>query len=407
MAVELAKHQLEAVSKLSNGKILCGGVGTGKSTTAIAYFFTQECGGELKKNGEFGEMQTPKDLYIITTARKRDTLDWEGECAQYMLSTDPSISFGGVKVTVDSWNNIKKYVDVTGAFFIFDEQRLIGSGVWVKSFYKIVAANRWILLSATPGDTWADYIPVFVANGLYKNKTDFTRQHAVYSRYTKYPKIDRYVEQARLIRYKKSLLVDMPYVRTTVSNREIIPVSYNKEHFDLALKKRWSIFTDSPIKDVSELFRTMRQIVNTDQSRLDAVVELFKQHPKLIIFYNFNYELEMLRGLRDALGVEVAEWNGHNHEMIPEGDKWLYLVQYTAGAEGWNCITTDTIVFFSLNYSYRVMHQAEGRINRMNTPYTDLYYFTLRSSSKIDLAVWKTLKQKKNFNESSFVSHGR
>ena len=49
------------------------------------------------------------------------------------------------------------------------------------------------------------------------------------------------------------------------------------------------------------------------------------------------------------------------------------------------------------------MHQSAGRIDRLNTPFTDLYYYHLKTRSGIDLAIAKALKEKRKFNESSFI----
>ena len=405
MAIELYPHQLKAIEEMKNGSVLKGGVGTGKSRTAIAYYFQKECGGNLRINGEgdFSRMATPKDLYIITTAKKRDQKDWEKECSPFGLSSEREASFDGVKVTVDSWNNIKNYRDIYDAFFIFDEQRLVGSGAWVKSFIKIAKANRWIVLSATPGDTWMDYVPIFVANGFYKNRTEFIRQHVVYNNFSKYPKIDRYVEQGILIKLRKKILVEMPYVRKTVRHIKKILVGYDKDKFEKVFKDRWNIFEERPIRDVAELFIAMRKVVNSDPSRLGAVLGLAEKHKRLIIFYNFNYELDVLRSAGEMLDIPLAEWNGHKHEEIPAGDRWIYLVQYTAGAEGWNCTATDAMIFYSLNYSYKIFEQAQGRIDRLNTTYHDLYYYVLQSDSLIDKAILKALASKRSFNEKELV----
>jgi hypothetical protein len=408
MNINLGKHQRKAINELASGSILCGGVGTGKSRTAIAYYFLKECGGEIKINGkgDFKEMKKPKDLYIITTAKKRDNLEWEGECAPFCISTKREYSINKVRVFIDSWNNIKKYINVKDAFFIFDEQRLVGSGTWVKSFLKIVKQNRWILLSATPGDTWTDYIPVFIANRFYKNRTEFLRRHAVYSRFTKYPKIEKFIEESHLIRLRDSITVVMEYKRETIPHDKIITVDYDKEMFNQITTKRWNPYTNKPVKTISELCYVMRKVVNSDLSRIEAVKKIIKDHPKVIIFYNFDYELEMLRELGKSLGLKTNEWNGHNHQEVPDGRSWLYLVQYTAGAEGWNCIKTDTIIFFSQNYSYKIMIQAAGRINRLNSPFIDLYYFHIRSSSIIDISIAKALKKKKDFNIRKFMDEG-
>lgn len=398
----LYDYQMDAVKKMTNGCILNGGVGSGKSRTGLYYYFKEQ-GGSI--NPDYVPMKhKPKDLYIITTARKRDDLEWEGELVPFLLSTHPDQNvFYGNKVVVDSWNNIKKYSDISGAFFIFDEQRVVGSGAWVKSFLKIARGNDWILLSATPGDTWSDYIPVFIANGFYKNKSEFLREHVVYSRFSKYPKIDRYLNTGRLVRLRNRILVDMDFTRHTIPHHEDVYCRYDISKYKDAIKTRWDPYKNEPIQQASGLCYILRRVVNEDESRQQALLEIFEQHPKMIVFYNFDYELDILKGIYYGDNCEIAEWNGHAHNPIPQSERWVYLVQYTAGCEGWNCVKTDTIVFYSQNYSYKVMEQASGRIDRLNTPFRDLYYYHLKSRSGIDLAISKALKEKKQFNERKFV----
>lgn len=399
--INLYDYQLDAIDRMKNGCILCGGVGSGKSRTSLAYYYQQQ-GGDLFSKGHT-PMKHPKDLYIITTARKRDTLEWEGELAPFLLSTHPEANYYKNKVVVDSWNNIAKYTDVKDSFFIFDEQRVIGYGAWTKAFLKIAKVNNWILLSATPGDTWQDYIPVFIANGFYRNKTQFVDEHVNWDRFAKFPKIDSYRNTGRLIRLRDRILVTMDFERKTVAHHESIPVSYDISRYKDIMRKRWNPWEDRPIETAAELCMSLRRVVNSDESRAVAVLEILEDHPKAIIFYSHNYELDILRSLGYPEGTEIAEWNGHKHQEIPTGDKWVYLVQYTAGCEGWNCITTDTIIFYSQQYSYKVATQAAGRIDRLTTPYTDLWYYHIKSYSGIDLAIAKALNAKKNFNEGKFV----
>lgn len=382
--MDLMEHQKEAILQLANGRILYGGVGNGKSATAIGYYV---------------ERESPRDIVVITTAKKRDSLDWEGTAAKFGISTRPDLSIHG-SITVDSWNNIARYATSEGGrFFIFDEQRLVGNGVWVKSFLKIAKNNHWIMLSATPGDTWIDYAPVFIANGWYKNITEFKEEHVVYAPYVKFPKIIRYVGVDKLNRLKNTILVEMPYEKHTERIINYLQVGYDKELWDMAVKDRWHPYEERPIKDVGELFRVMRRIVNTDPTRLETVRDLMKVHPRLIVFYNFNYELDILRTLKGTPGVEVAEWNGHRKEPVPTSEKWVYLVQYVAGAEAWECTATDAMVLYSLTYSYKNFMQAQGRIDRLDTKYTDLYYYVLASWAPIDSMIRRSLGAKKNFNE--------
>lgn len=402
--MKLRDYQLEAIRKMKTGCILNGGVGSGKSLTSLSYYYMQNGGSEIfLTGGKHKKMKDPKDLYIITTARKRDTMEWEGELSHFLLSTNPDTSAYKNKVIVDSWNNVKKYKEVKGSFFIFDEQRVVGSGEWVKSFLKIAKSNEWILLSATPGDTWSDYIPVFIANGFYKNKSEFLREHAVFARYSKFPKIEKWMGSGKLNRYRRMILVDMKFQRKTEQHHEDVYVDYDIATYKDVMKSRWDIYKQEPIINAGGLCYTLRRLVNSDPSRSAKLLDIFKQHPKMIVFYNFDYELDILKNLDYGKNVTVAEWNGHKHEPTPTKGKWVYLVQYTAGAEGWNCISTDTIVFYSQNYSYKIMHQSAGRIDRLNTPFEDLYYYHLKTRSSIDISISRAIKEKKNFNEKGFA----
>lgn len=397
--LKLRDYQLDAISNMKNGCILNGGVGSGKSLTSLAYYYLENGGSkEFLTGGKYKKMRKNKlDLYIITTARKRDTFEWEKELAQFLLDKEND------KIVVDSWNNISKYKDVKNSFFILDEQRLVGSGTWVKSFLKIAKHNKWILLSATPGDTWTDFIPVFLANGFYKNKTEFLREHAVYARYCNFPKIEKYIGTKKLLRLRDSILIDMEFDRDTVQIHTDIHVDYDKELYRKVMKERWDIWKDEPIDNASGLCYALRKIVNTHESRPEQLLKLSEIHDRIIVFYNFNYELDILKSLNYPDKTVVAEWNGHKHDPVPTTKRWIYLVQYTAGAEGWNCITTDTMVFYSQNYSYKIMLQSAGRIDRMNTKYKTLNYYHLKTKSNIDLAINKALKEKKRFNETKFA----
>lgn len=407
MAVKLLDYQRDALFKMHNGCILNGGVGSGKSITSLAYFFNIVCGGQCEK--PFRDMQHPLDLYIITTARKRDELDWEKELLPFYLSSTHPDKTQKIQVTVDSWNNIKKYIGVTTSFFIFDEQRVVGKGEWVKDFLRITRFNKWILLSATPGDTWTDYIPVFIANGYFKSRSEFNREHVVFNPYVKFPVVQRYLGVNSLVRLRNMTLIDMDYRNNHIPHHEWMECEYDKELYDMVVRERKNPFKldkdgkAQPIINASEYCYTLRKIVNRDVSRLSSLENVMNDHKKCIVFYNHDYELGILRNYCIENEIPFTEWNGHLHEEVPTSESWLYLVQYAAGAEGWNCIQTDTIIFYSLNYSYKTMVQSCGRIDRMNSPFTNLYYYHFYSSAKIDIAIRRANNYKKNFNEGRFL----
>lgn len=390
MKMQLADHQKKALGEMHDGCILAGGVGSGKSRVALAYYMITE---------------QHEDVYVITTAKKRDSIDWQTEAARLGIGGERNATLAGV-LTVDSWNNLHKYVDVKNAFFIFDEQRVVGYGKWTKNFLKVTRNNRWIMLSATPGDTWMEYIPVFIANGFYRNRTQFKHEHVIYAPFSKYPKIDRYVNVQKLVRHRAAILVRMPYDRETVRHPIIEWVDYDVDLLRRVEQGLWNVYKDEPIRETGEKFHVMRQVVNSHPSRIRRIEQLLDKHPRLIVFYNYNYEREALRNLglqlSDRSDVAYAEWNGDRHEAIPETERWLYVVQYTAGSEGWNCTETNAIAFYSLTYSYKQWEQAHGRIDRMDTPFIDLYYYILRSKATIDWAIWRSLKSKKSFQYSHY-----
>lgn len=388
--MQFDKNQRNAVNRLKSGSILVGGTGSGKSRTALVYFFSKECGGKIIDS--FEPVKVHKPLYIITTAAKRDKKEWEEELKEFPI----------LQIKIDSWNNIKKYVSVEDSFFIFDEQRVVGSGTWSKSFLKISKKNNWILLSATPGDTWSDYIPVFIANGFYKNRTEFYRRHVIFSRYTDFPKIERYIEEDHLKKLRNTILVNMDVERKTVPHRIDVLLDYDKEKYKTVTNDRWDFINEKPIENASQFTQLQRRIVNGDESRIEKLKELIQFHNRIIIFYNFDYERDSILELLNEMKMPYGELNGHVHSDIPETERWAYLVQYNAGAEGWNCTKTNVIIFYSLSYSYRMTHQAAGRIDRRNTPYKDLYYYYFYSKSSIDRSILKCLEEKKNFNEKKY-----
>ena len=399
----LYDYQLEAVKNMRNGCILNGGVGSGKSRTGLYYYFSEQGGSYIP---EFIPAKNPRDLYIITTAMKRDSKEWVGELANFSMSPEPDCNYYNNKIVIDSWNNIKKYADVVGAFFIFDEDRITGKGAWVKTFLDIARKNRWIVLSATPGDNWEQYIPIFVANGFYKNRSEFCREHIVYSRYcTKFPKIEKFIGTGTLIRHRNEILVDMDFNRPTEHHHIDVNCEYDIPKYKNLMKTRWDPYKDEPITQASSLCYALRRIVNEDESRQTALLDIVADNERTIVFYSYDYELDIRRNLgymNDGDAVEVAAWNGHKHQPIPNKKKWVYLVQYTSGCEGWNCIATNTMVFYSQQYSYKVLNQACGRIDRLNTKYVDLYYYHLKSNAPIDWAISKAISEKKTFNENKY-----
>lgn len=394
----LNPEQQDAVSKLKNGSILYGSVGSGKSLTSLAYY-VRLCGGV-----EFDPKPFPKpmDLYIITPASKRDKCEWDKEIIWLFLHAQTEI-----KIKIDSWNNISKYKNVQGAFFIFDEQRLVGSGAWVKSFLKIAKKNKFILLTATPGDNWMDYIPIFLANGFYESRYEFIQEHVVYNPYLKFPKVVRYNNEGKLMYLKRSILVKLlRFEDGKVRHWENILVPHDSNLWNRVYKDRWNPWKNKPVKDATELVYLMRRVANSFETRLEFLWYLHREkHPRIILFYNFDYELELIK--KNIGGIPHAEYNGHKHEPIPDTESWIYLVQYIAGAEGWNCTKTNAVVFWSPTYSYKTMIQAAGRVDRLNSPYDHFYYYRLFTDLLIDKSINEALEKKKNFNEKEFrKKHG-
>lgn len=402
----LYPHQRKALAKMFDGCVLNGTVGSGKSRTGLYYYFSKY-GGKIE-NQEYTPMKDPPDLYIFTTAKKVHDKEFEEELVPFLLYPDQDTKrtkYYENKVIIASWNVIKKYEDIKDCFVIFDENKINGKGAWAKTFLKITKNNNWIILSASNGDRWEDYETLFVAEGFFRNRTEFRDNHLLYSRYTSYPKVTGYRNEERLFRLRDRILIDMDFKRHTNPIHKDVFVQYDVARYKDAIRKRWDPYRDEPITQASGLCHVLRRIVNEDESRQKALLEILEDHPKAIIFYNFDPELEILLNLAYPPGTEVAQYNGHKHEPIPKNDRWVYLVNYNA-CEGWNVTSTDTMIFYSQNYSYKVMVQAAGRIDRLTTKFDDLYYYHLKSRSGIDLAISRALSQKKKFNEKRWCEKG-
>lgn len=406
MTVTYRPEQIQAVRQLQNGSILAGGVGSGKTLTSLAWYLTSVCNAaSFKKGGSLAKKKVKGSptLYVITTAKKRDSLEWEEEAARLGLSTDPACSFTCSSIVVDSWNNIGKYSDREHAVFFFDEQRASGSGRWVKEFLKITKKNTWLLLSATPGDVWMDYLPVFMAHGFFRTRTEFMEDHVIFDRFAKYPKVKRYIGEAKLQRLRRSILVEMPVERHTTRERESVFCDYDRNLYKWVVKNRMDPWTEEPLRDAGGVCRILRKVVSDNDWRSEQAKRILSSNERVIVFYNYNYELDRILAVAESLGLPTAQWNGHRHDAIPAEPRWVYICQYTSAAEGWNCTSTDTVLFWSLNYSWRVTEQCEGRIDRLNTQYSRLKYYFLESHSSIDEAVRRSLSSKKVFNERAFV----
>lgn len=372
--IQLTPEQEQAVTKLKTGSILYGGVGSGKTYTSLVYY---------------KEVHSDVPLYVITTAKVRDSHSWEESAA----------NLGIKSITVDSWNNIEKYVTKNG-FFIFDEQKTLTYGKWSRTLIKIARSGKpWIMLSATPGDTWLDYMVVFIANGFYRNPTQFKEQHIVYNPYVKFPQIKEYINEGILMRHRRDILVPLVVKRHTRRHFESIYTDFNIALYSKVMTNRFNYLKNRPIKNASELTQLVRRIISSSPGRIRALKEQMAKYPKMIVFYNYDYEKDIIIKAAEQGGYNVAQYNGKVHDDLPESETWIYAVQYTA-AEGWNATSTNHIVFYSPNYSWKVTEQAQGRIDRLNTKFTDLYYTFLVSHSSIDEAVLKSVAQKKKFNES-------
>lgn len=394
--IQLTDYQISAIKRMKNGCVLRGGTGSGKTLTSLVYIFENVLNGQtpIYPGHKYIKTKDTTPVYVITTPKKRDSGDWESEASIIPMKLE----------IVDSWNNIKKYEKVKDSIFIFDETKITGYGAWTYSFLKIAKNNKWILLSATPGDSFMEYASLFVANGFFKNKTEFEREHVVWSRWSKYPKVERYLGISKLIKMRDSILVEMPSVRATTQKHKNVICDYDQVAYDILYKQRWNFYENKPIRDSSQLCYLLRRLVNSDESRIKALDTIHNKHPRIIIFYNHNHELDILREWCITNNILYSEWNGHNHDPLPDGPVWAYLCQYTAAQEAWNCIETDCITFYSQTYSYKALTQSIGRIDRMNTPYKFLYYYHLISDSSIDIAIQAALSRKENFNAGNWLA---
>ena len=381
--IKLLKYQEEAIQKLHSGSVLYGATGSGKSLTGLAYYM--RCWSHL-------------DLYIITTSKKRNAGEWEEEIAK--LGCPPPKA-------IDSWNRLKNYRMVSDAFFLFDEHKVGGHGKWAQSMITIAKKNKWILLTATPGDVWDDYASIFIANEFVKNKTTWNEDFCIFDRISKYPKIIGYQREDVLKNMRDAVLVPMEYQSEKVPIPYVIPykVDHEEEAYVLARRKSLRHPEMRAFRNTSAMFAYMRMNLPDKESKIQALADVLKKEPKAIIFYNFTPEKYEIENAARQVNIPFFQYNGQIKDNVPDGDTWVYAVQYTAGAEAWNCITCRTVIFYSMNYSYKVMTQAKGRIDRCNSPFDELhYYYFISPDFEIDQEILNALTRKEKFNEEALAN---
>lgn len=376
MAVTFKDYQKRAINQMHNGCILCGGVGAGKSLTSLGYI---------------DKVYPSGTVYIITPARKRNTGEWFDDIRKNDMDE--------TRFVVDSWNNLSKYKDVKDAFFLFDEQKVSGKGTWAKSLIRIAKSNQWILLSATPGDTYDDYATVLIANGFVRNRTTWYDEYCVTKSQPFFHIVDHKNKDVIDMMIRR-IFIKMDYQSDKKRIERVIPIqarSAGEEKEILMTHKAPG--AQMPFTTFAAAIAYVRMNCYDKSKKTEALRKIIEKHKKIIVFYNFLSEkLEIERAAIDA-NVTINFYNGQRHDPIPDTDEWVYGVQYNSGAEAWNCITTNAMVFYSPNYSYKTMEQAHGRIDRVNSPYECLYYYMLLNELNIDNKVMNALSSKKDFNE--------
>ena len=108
------------------------------------------------------------------------------------------------------------------------------------------------------------------------------RSHVIFNRFVKYPKVEAYIDTWKLTENRQKILVHMHYEKKTKHVIKLMYASYDESLYKFVSEKRWNVYTDKPIKNISELCYVWRKIVNDDKSREDIIGRIIEEKRKVI-----------------------------------------------------------------------------------------------------------------------------
>ena len=142
------------------------------------------------------------------------------------------------------------------------------------------------------------------------------------------------------------------------------------------------------------------------KDKLQAFQELLEStNDRLIVFYNFNAELEALKGICDSVERPYSVVNGESKDLYAYEHESgsITLIQYQAGAMGLNLQKANKIVYFTPPLSSELFEQSKKRIHRVGQSKTCFYYY-LTCGGSIEEKIYRTLAMRKSYTEALFES---
>ena len=141
-----------------------------------------------------------------------------------------------------------------------------------------------------------------------------------------------------------------------------------------------------------------------NKHKLEAFSDLVEStQDRLIVFYNFNEELEQLKRIAEEHERPVSEVNGHVKDLDAYENKSdsITLIQYQAGAMGLNLQKANKIIYFTLPTMSELFEQSKKRIHRIGQKDTCFYYLMVCNGS-IEEEILQTLEMRKDYTDDLF-----
>lgn len=229
--------------------------------------------------------------------------------------------------------------------------------------------------------------------------------HKQVDRNDPYRNIDRLKSKLRehgAVFMKTEEVLDLPE-----QNFQIIEVPVSKEYKEF-MKDR--IVTVDDVELVGDTVLTKRLYAKQlcgayNKDKLDAVQDLIQStNDRIIIFYNFNVELEALKRICSELDRPVSEVNGNVKDLIAYETRSdsVTLVQYQAGSMGLNLQKSNKIIYFTLTDRSDLFEQSKKRIHRIGQ-YRPCFYYTMICKGSVEESVHNTLQKRMDYTDELFA----